>query len=180
VLVLLFAFVQLVGGGGGPGTENPPTTSDVQPAGNTQPAGGGAPGATAAAGTESPTPTAPPEPLPGTPYAESAVRSAFQARGLNASIVDQPFTCQGANTTPRTYRVTGGGGQQDAVLLVYQDAATLNGDWVIGGGRPQYRNGSCAANAAVIYFNANLLLVLPQTTSAGLQSQIVDAFLTLP
>jgi hypothetical protein len=25
-----------------------------------------------------------------------------------------------------------------------------------------------------------LLLVLPQTTSAGLQSQIVDAFLTLP
>jgi hypothetical protein len=66
------------------------------------------------------------------------------------------------------------------VLLVYEDSASTNNDWVIGGGRPQYRNGACAAGADVIYFNQNVLLVFPQTTSAGLQSQVVDAFLTLP
>jgi hypothetical protein len=32
----------------------------------------------------------------------------------------------------------------------------------------------------VIYFNQNVLLVFPGTTSATLRSQIVDAFLTLP
>jgi hypothetical protein len=179
LLVLIFAIVMLVSSGGGSneGTGDAPAGSDAPSA--TQPVGAVAPGGTEAA-TASATAVATPEPLTGAPYGEAEVTSALQTRGLNAAFVDQPFTCQNANTTPRTYRVNGVGGTQEVVLLVYSDSAAMNTDWVIGGGRPQYRNGSCADDAAVIYFNANLLLVFPQTTSAALQSQIVDAFLTLP
>jgi len=179
ILVVIVALAMLIGSVGGGAEEGDSAAGDATGPAVTQPAGASAPAATEEA---SPTPAATetPAPLAGVPYSESTVANALRTRGLNAALVDDAFVCQNASTTPRTYRVTGAGAEQRAVLLVYPDSATMNTDWIIGGGRPQYRNGSCGADADVIYFNANLLLVFPQTTSTILQAQMVDAFLTLP
>ena len=176
LLLLIFVIILLSGADapsddtGNSSSSLSPSSAATQPAGAAQTATGSAAGAGATAAPL----------LPGTPYSESSVLTALQSRGLTATLVSDPFVCQNPSTTPKTYRVAAAGAEQRFVLLVYRDAAAMNGDWVIGTGRPPYRNGACATGAAVIYFNLNVLLVVPQTTDAGLQQQVVDAFLTLP
>lgn len=177
VVILLLGVMAFTGGGddqpadgvGGP-------SNGAVSGGATQPAG-----AATAPGVETamPTPTAPLPPLAGAPYSETSMTAALAARGITPAVLDEAYPCTGATTTPRTFEVAAAGGEQQYVLLVYADSAGINGDWVIGGGRPAFRNGACAAGAETIYFNANVLLVLPNTTSADLRTQIVDAFLSM-
>ncbi len=174
LLILVFVLITSFGGGDGNDSVGSPSDGASMSPAVTQPAGS-APN-TGTAGT---TPAAQ-QLLTGAPYSEGGMTSALQSRGLTATQVNEPFVCQNPHTTPKTYRVTAAADEQRMVLLVYSDAAAMNVDWVVGAGRPQYRNGSCAVGAAVIYFNQNLMMIFPQTTSAPLQAQIVDAFLTLP
>lgn len=176
-VVLLVIVVSSFGGGGGAGEDTPGETG--QPAiGTPLPTGTNG---TPAAGTRTPTQTAAAAAsLPGTPYSEAAILAALQSRGLNATLTNEPYACDNPGTPPKTYRVASGAGEQRVVLFVYPDAAAFGRDWVTGGGRPQYRNGTCAAGAAVVYFNVNAMMIFQQTTNAGVQAQISDAFLTLP
>ncbi len=176
VVILLLGVMALTGGGDGPSPDGGQPSGGAVSGGATQPAGAAtAPGVE----TATPAPTAPPAPLAGAPYNETSMTSALGVRGVTPAVLNEAYPCAGATTTPRTFEVTGPGGEQQYVLLVYADSAGMNGDWVIGGGRPVFRNGTCAADAETIYFNANVLLVLPDTTSAELRTQIVDAFLAM-
>ncbi|MEZ4554228.1 MAG: hypothetical protein R3B59_10010 [Dehalococcoidia bacterium] len=181
LLLLLVVVVSAIGGGGGGDGTAGTTDSGVQaPALGTPLATGDAAG-NGASPAASPTPaTATAQPLPGTPYDEAAILAALRSRGLTANATDEAFACDSPGTTPKSYRVSANGAEQRIVLLVYPDAAAFSRDWAVGAGRPQYQNGNCAADAAVVYFNVNVMLVFPQTANAGVQSQISDAFLALP
>lgn len=176
LVVLVLGIMALSGGGDDPPAGNVANGPGGSPPSVTQPAGAPpSPGAE----TATPSPTPPPTPLAGTPYSETSMTTALEARGITPTVLDDAYPCAGAGTTPRTFEVTGPGGEQQYVLLVYEDSATMNTDWVIGGGRPTYRGGACGADAETIYFNANVLMVLPDTTSTALRTQVVDAFLAM-
>ncbi|HRC62810.1 MAG TPA: hypothetical protein PLX85_06255, partial [Dehalococcoidia bacterium] len=178
VLVLVLLVSALSGGGDDP-TASSGNAGAVQPGIGT-PAASGTNGGTVASARSSTATAAAAATLPGNPYSETAVLAAMQARGLTPTLSTDAFACDNPGTTPKSYRVSTNGGEQRVVLLIYPDAAAFGRDWVVGAGRPQYRNGACGAGAAVVYFNANVMIVFPQTTNAGVQSQISDAFLTLP
>lgn len=176
VVVLLLSVMALTGGGDDPSADGVTGGPDGAQPSVTQPAG--VPPSPEGE-TATPSPTATPEPLAGTPYSETSMTSALAARGITPTVLAEAYPCAGATTTPRTFEVAGQGGEQQFVLFVYRDSAGMNSDWVIGGGRPTYRGGACAANAETIYFNANVLMVLPETTSTALRTQVVDAFLAM-
>ncbi|MGE0227004.1 MAG: hypothetical protein AB7I38_12510 [Dehalococcoidia bacterium] len=179
-LLLVVIAVSAIGGGDGDGAAGTDQSGGQAPALGTPLATGTGSG-DGASPTTSPTPAAATaQPLPGTPYSEAAILVALRSRGLAANAAGDPFACDNPGTTPKSYRVSVNGAEQRIVLLVYPDAAAFSRDWAVGAGRPQYQNGNCAEGAAVVYFNVNVMLVFPETTNAGVQSQISDAFLALP
>jgi hypothetical protein len=178
VLLILVLLISALGGGEDGGTTTGPDGTQQPALGTPAPRGTNG-GTTAPAASATPT-AATAQPLPGNPYSETAVLAAMQARGIAPAPSNDAFACDNPGVQPKTYRLTGNGAEQRFVLLIYPDAAAFARDWAATGGRPQYRNGNCAAGAAVVYFNVNAMLVFPQTTNAGLQSQLSDAFLALP
>jgi len=179
VFVLVLVLIVSTFSGGGDSTTATNEGDSTQPGIGTPLPTGGTNGGAATAAPAAPSAAAA-QPLPGTPYSETAVLDAMRSRGLTVAATTDQFACDNPGTTPRTFRVTANGAEQPVVLLVYPDAAAFGRDWAATGGRPQYRNGSCAAGAAVMYFNVNAMIVFPQTNNAGVQQQIADAFLTLP
>ena len=117
----------------------------------------------------------------GDPYSESSVLAALQSRGLQVAPADDAVPCSNAGARPTTLRVTATDGEQRIALLVYPSAAAMNAEWAVEGGSPlRFRNGgTCFAGASVIYWNANLVLAVPQVTAASLVPQIAQAFLAV-
>lgn len=118
----------------------------------------------------------------GSPFSASALLDALAARGLRATALDERVTCAGSAVTPRVYRVAraSGGGEQRAVLLVYDSPTALSAEWTAArGGAPAFRQGACVPGAAGFYWNHNLVLAFPPATDDALRRQTADAFLAL-
>jgi hypothetical protein len=116
----------------------------------------------------------------GQPYSGEEIARSFATAGLAAGASDDNVPCTNSAVPPRPLRVTradGSPGEQRVALMVYPSAQAMQAQWAIGGGSARYSNGSCGIGAAVIYWNANAILMIFQITDPALRQQVSSAFL---
>jgi hypothetical protein len=144
-------------------------------------------GPTPAAAAESVAPSATSVPPPaaafndeGDPYSGTEIRNAWSARGLTATVTNEPVPCTNPAVPPRAYSITranGAAGDQRVVLMVYPTGQAMEDQWTTGSGGARFRNGSCGIGASVVYWNRNAILMIFPITDAALRQSVTDAFL---